>query len=159
MSINKSNDIYDYSFIEVMHYLTNKLESRYNSLLKFKKLIDNIESPNSLFSLRKDLKQLFSDLQEDFRQGIFAIKALTVHNKSIIDELKIKNKENKNIIEKLNTMQSENKNLKIIKQKENDIQKKKNNSKEDINLNLNLRDDSYNKENGREENYKKEIIQ
>ena len=153
MSINSQNDAYDYSFIEVMQYLTNKLESRYNSILKFKKLIDTSDSPNSFFSLRKDLKQLFSDLQEDFRQGIFAIKALIAHNRSIINELKRTNKENKKISEQLNSLLSENKSLKILKSKENDTQIKKYNSKKDINLNL--RDDSDNKENVKEENYKK----
>ena len=151
--MNNPNDVYDYSFIEVMQYLTNKLESRYNSILKFKKLIDTSDSPNSLFSLRKDLKQLFSDLQEDFRQGIFAIKALIAHNRSIINELKRTNKENKKISEQLNSLLSENKSLKILKSKENDTQIKKYNSKKDINLNL--RDDSDNKENVKEENYKK----
>ena len=153
MSINSQNDAYDYSFIEVMQYLTNKLESRYNSILKFKKLIDTSDSPNSFFSLRKDLKQLFSDLQEDFRQGIFAIKALIAHNRSIINELKRTNKENKKISEQLNSLLSENKSLKILKSKENDTQIKKYNSKKDINLNL--RDESVNKENIKEENYKK----
>ena len=153
MSINSQNNAYDYSFIEVMQYLTNKLESRYNSILKFKKLIDTSDSPNSFFSLRKDLKQLFSDLQEDFRQGIFAIKALIAHNRSIINELKRTNKENKKISEQLNSLLSENKSLKILKSKENDTQIKKYNSKKDINLNL--RDESVNKENIKEENYKK----
>ena len=153
--MNKPNDTYDYSFIEVMQYLTNKLESRYNSILKSKKLIDTSDSPNSLFSLRKELKQLFSDLQEDFRQGIFAIKALIAHNKIIIDELKIKNKENKKITDQLNSVLSENKNLKLINIKENDTQIKKYNSKKDISLNLKLRDDLDNKENIKEENYKK----
>ena len=151
--MNNPNDAHDYSFIEVMQYLTSKLESLYNSILKSKKLIDTSESPNSLFSLRKDLKQLFSDLQEDFRQSIFAIKALTAHNKSLLNELKRKNKENKKITEQLNNILSENKSLKIIKSKENDTQIKKYNSKKDINLNL--RDDSDNKENVKEENYKK----
>ena len=153
MSIYSQNDAYDYSFIEVMQYLTNKLESRYNSILKFKKLIDTSDSPNSFFSLRKDLKQLFSDLQEDFRQGIFAIKALIAHNRSIINELKRTNKENKKISEQLNSLLSENKSLKILKSKENDTQIKKYNSKKDINLNL--RDEPINKENIKEENYKK----
>ena len=154
MSMNNPNDVYDYSFIEVMQYLSSKLESLYNSILKSKKWIDTSDSPNSLFSLRKDLKQLFSDLQEDFRQSIFAIKALTAHNRSLLNELKRKNKENKKITEQLNSLLSETKNLKIIKtSKENDIQIKKYNSKKDINLNL--RDDSDNKENIKEENFKK----
>ena len=156
MSIDNSNQIYDSSFIEAMKYLINKLESRYNSVLKFSKLIDASDSPNSLFSIKKDLKLLFNDLQEDIRQGIFAIKALTTYNKNILDELKIKEKENKNLTEQLNSILSENKNLKlkIIKSIENIPQIKMDSSKKEINLNL--KEDLDNNDNfHEEENYQK----
>ena len=156
MSIDNSNQIYDSSFIEAMKYLINKLESRYNSILKFSKLIDTSDSPNSLFSIKKDLKLLFRDLQEDFRQGIFAIKALTTYNKNILDELKIKEKENKDLTEQLNSILSENKNLKlkIIKSIENIPQIKMDSSKKD--LNSNVKEDLDNNENAREEeNYQR----
>ena len=156
MSIDNSNQIYDSSFIEAMKYLINKLESRYNSFLKFSKLIDASDSPNSLFSIKKDLKLLFNDLQEDFRQGIFAIKALTTYNKNILDALKIKEKENKNLTEQLNSILSENKNLKlkIIKSIENIPQIKMDSSKKD--LNLNLKENLDNNENvHEEENYQR----
>ena len=156
MSIDNSNQIYDSSFIEAMKYLINKLESRYNSFLKFSKLIDASDSPNSLFSIKKDLKLLFNDLQEDVRQGIFAIKALTTYNKNILDELKIKEKENKNLTEQLNSILSENKNLKlkIIKSIENIPQIKMDSSKKD--LNLNLKENLDNNENvHEEENYQR----
>ena len=156
MSIDNSNQIYDSSFIEAMKYLINKLESRYNSFLKFSKLIDASDSPNSLFSIKKDLKLLFNDLQEDIRQGIFAIKALTTYNKNILDEVKIKEKENKNLTEQLNSILSENKNLKlkIIKSIENIPQIKMDSSKKEINLNL--KEDLDNNDNfHEEENYQK----
>ena len=156
MSIDNSNQIYDSSFIEAMKYLINKLESRYNSFLKFSKLIDASDSPNSLFSIKKDLKLLFNDLQEDIRQGIFAIKALTTYNKNILDELKIKEKENKNLTEQLNSILSENKNLKlkIIKSIENIPQIKMDSSKKEINLTL--KEDLDNNDNfHEEENYQK----
>ena len=156
MSIDNSNQLYDSSFIEVMKYLINKLESRYNSILKFNKLIDSSDSPNSLFSIKKDLKLLFNDLQEDFRQGIFAIKALTTYNKNILDELKIKEKENKTIAEQLNNILQENKNLKlkIIKSIENIPQIKIDSSKKD--LNINLKEDLDNNESAQEdENYQR----
>ena len=156
MSIDNSNQIYDSSFIEAMKYLINKLESRYNSFLKFSKLIDASDSPNSLFSIKKDLKLLFNDLQEDVRQGIFAIKALTTYNKNILDALKIKEKENENLTEQLNSILSENKNLKlkIIKSIENIPQIKMDSSKREININL--KEDLDNNDNfHEEENYQK----
>ena len=136
MSFDESNQLYDNSFVDVMQYLMRKLESRYNSIIRYNKLLDTSDSPNSFFSLRRELKLLFNDLEDDFRQGIFAIKALTRQNKKIIDELKIKNEENKNLVDQLNGILSENKNLKvnIIKTKENNIPLKKTNSKKDINL-------------------------
>ena len=156
MSIDNSNQMYDSSFFEAMKYLINKLESRYNSFLKLSKLIDASDSPNSLFSIKKDLKLLFNDLQEDVRQGIFAIKALTTYNKNILDALKIKEKENKNLTEQLNSILSENKNLKlkIIKSIENIPQIKMDSSKKD--LNLNLKENLDNNENvHEEENYQR----
>ena len=156
MSIDNSNQMYDSTFFEAMKYLINKLESRYNSILTFNKLLDSSDSPNSLFSIKKELKLLFNDLQEDFRQGIFTIKALTKYNKNILDELKIKEKENKNLTEQLNSILSENKNLKlkIIKSIENIPQIKMDSSKKEINLNL--KEDLDNNDNfHEEENYQK----
>ena len=156
MSIDNSNQMYDSSFFEAMKYLINKLESRYNSILTFNKLLDSSDSPNSLFSIKKELKLLFNDLQEDFRQGIFTIKALTKYNKNILDELKIKEKENESLTEQLNSILSENKNLKlkIIKSIENIPQIKMDSSKKD--LNLNLKENLDNNENvHEEENYQR----
>ena len=156
MSIDNSNQMYDSTFFEAMKYLINKLESRYNSILTFNKLLDSSDSPNSLFSIKKELKLLFNDLQEDFRQGIFTIKALTKYNKNILDELKIKEKENENLTEQLNSILSENKNLKlkIIKSIENIPQIKMDSSKKD--LNLNLKENLDNNENvHEEENYQR----
>lgn len=156
MSIDNSNQMYDSSFFEAMKYLINKLESRYNSILTFNKLLNSSDSPNSLFSIKKELKLLFNDLQEDFRQGIFTIKALTKYNKNILDELKIKEKENESLTEQLNSILSENKNLKlkIIKSIENIPQIKMDSSKKD--LNLNLKENLDNNENvHEEENYQR----
>ena len=135
MSYEESNELDDYSAIDIMEYLVKKLESRYNSILQFNKLIDTSNSSESFFALRKDFKLLFNDLEEDFRQGIFSIKALTKQNKKILDDLKIINKQNKNLTEQLNDILSENKNLKlqILKYKDNDFsQIKKDNSKQNI---------------------------
>ena len=138
MSYEDSNELNDYSPVDVMEYLIQKLESRYESILNFNKLIDTLNSSDSFYSLRKDFKLLFNDLEEDFRQGIFSIKALTAQNKKILDDLKIINKENKKITDQLNSVISENKNLKlqIIKFKDDKSPEiKKENSKKNIKLN------------------------
>ena len=109
---------YNYdSSIEIMSYLIKKLESNYSSLLKFNNLLDSLDSSESFFSLKKDLKLLFKDLIDNFNQGIFAIKALTNQNKKILEEMKLKDFENKEIMEQLNKINTENKNMKsqIIK--------------------------------------------
>ena len=118
-----SNDYNDNSSIEIMSYLIKKLESNYSSLLKFNNLLDSLDSPDSFFSLRKDLKLLFKDLIDNFNQGIFAIKALTNQNKKILEEMKLKDFENKEIIDQLNKINTENKTLKsqVIKIKEENV--------------------------------------
>ena len=118
-----SNDYNDNSSIEIMSYLIKKLESNYSSLLQFNNLLDSLDSPESFFSLRKDLKLLFKDLIDNFNQGIFAIKALTNQNKKILEEMKLKDFENKEIIEQLNKINTENKKLKsqVIKIKEENV--------------------------------------
>ena len=113
----------DNSSVEIMNYLINKLESNYSSIIKFNSLIDSFDSSESFFTLKKDLKLLFNDLLQSFKQGIFAIKALTNQNKKILEEMKLKDIENKRIIEQFNNQITENKNLKkqIIKIKDKDI--------------------------------------
>ena len=130
---NQSND---YNISEIMEYLSQKLESRYNSIIKFNELINTSGTPEAFFSLRKDFKLLFNDLEEDFKQGIFAIKALTEQNKKLLDDLKIRNKEYKNISEQLNNIISENKNLKsqIIKSKDKSSFENIKENKKDINI-------------------------
>ena len=137
MSYEESNRLNDNSFVEIMGYLIQKLESRYEIIIKFNQMLDTSNSSDDFFSLKNDLKLLFNDLEEDFRQGVFAIKALTSQNKKIMDNLKIKTNENINILERLNNTLSENKNLKLelIKLKDkNRPEIKKNKSKRDINL-------------------------
>ena len=118
-----SNEYTDNSSLEIMSYLIKKLESNYSSLLKFNNLLDSLDSPESFFSLRKDLKLLFKDLIDNFNQGIFAIKALTNQNKKILEEMKLKDFENKEIIDQLNKINTENKKLKsqVIKIKEENV--------------------------------------
>ena len=132
---------------KLMEYLIKKLEARYNTVSKFTKIFNTLDSFETLYSLRQELKLLFNDLEEDFRQGIFAIKALTAQNKKILDDLNIKENENKNITEQLNNIIVDNKNLKmqLIKLKDRKINP---NSKQDLemkkreeNFNLNFNED------------------
>ena len=119
----EDSDINDNSSIEIMAYLIKKLESSYNSILKFNNLLDSYDTSESFFTLRKDLKLFFTDLTENFNQGIFAIKALTNQNKKILEEMKLKDFENKEIIDQLNKINTENKTLKsqVIKIKEENV--------------------------------------
>ena len=123
----EDSDINDNASIEIMNYLIKKLESTYNSILKFNNLIDSYDTSEEFFSLRKDLKLLFTDLTENLNQGIFAIKALTNQNKKILEEIKIKDIEHQKKIEQLNNIITENKKLKTeIENKEENFGIKEN---------------------------------
>ena len=132
----ENSDFNEDSLTEIMSYLIKKLESNYSSIIKFNSLLETHDTSESFFSLKKDLKLFFDDLLENFKQGIFAIKALTNQNKKILEEINLKDNENKKILEQLNNMINENKNLKsqIIKTKDKDI-KEKMEIKEDFNDN------------------------
>ena len=142
----ENSDFNEDSLTEIMSYLIKKLESNYSSIIKFNSLLETHDTSESFFSLKKDLKLFFDDLLENFKQGIFAIKALTNQNKKILEEMNLKDNENKKILEQLNNMINENKNLKsqIIKTKDKDL-KEKMEIKEDfddnevnqINININ----------------------
>ena len=135
--MSKENSDFDEdSLTEIMSYLIKKLESNYSSIIKFNSLLETHDTSESFFSLKKDLKLFFNDLLENFKQGIFAIKALTNQNKKILEEMNLKDNENKKILEQLNNMINENKNLKsqIIKTKDKDL-KEKMEIKEDFNDN------------------------
>ena len=120
----EDSDINDNSSIEIMAYLIKKLESSYNSILKFNNLLDSYDTSESFFTLRKDLKLFFTDLTENFNQGIFAIKALTNQNKKILEEIKIKDIELQKNIYQLKNKIPENKNIKLeIKENENKEEK------------------------------------
>ena len=120
----EDSDINGNSSIEIMTYLIKKLESSYNSILKFNNLLDSYDTSESFFTLRKDLKLFFTDLTENFNQGIFAIKALTNQNKKILEEIKIKDIELQKNISQLKNKIPENKNIKLeIKENENKEEK------------------------------------
>ena len=120
----EDSDINNTPSIEIMTYLIKKLESSYNSILKFNNLLDSYDTTESFFTLRKDLKLFFTDLTENFNQGIFAIKALTNQNKKILEEIKIKDIELQKNISQLKNKIPENKNIKLeFKENENKEEK------------------------------------
>jgi len=134
----EDSDINDNASIEIMNYLIKKLESTYNSILKFNNLIDSYDTSEEFFSLRKDLKLLFTDLTENLNQGIFAIKALTNQNKKILEEIKIKDIEHQKNIEQLNNIITENKKLKTeIENKEENFEIKENIKENNITIEKN----------------------
>ena len=135
----EDSEINDNTSIEIMNYLIRKLESAYNSILKFNNLFDSYDTSESFFTLRKDLKLFFTDLTENFNQGIFAIKALTNQNKKILEEMKIKEIEYQKKIEHFNNKITENKKLKFeLENKEKNFEIKENNIEiiKDNNINI-----------------------
>ena len=135
----EDSEINDNTSIEIMNYLIRKLESAYNSILKFNNLLDSYDTSESFFTLRKDLKLFFTDLTENINQGIFAIKALTNQNKKILEEMKIKEIEYQKKIEQFNNKITENKKLKFeMENKEKNFEIKENNIEiiKDNNINI-----------------------
>ena len=159
----EDSEISDNSSIEIMNYLIKKLESTYNSILKFNNLLDSYDTSESFFSIRKDLKLFFTDLTENFNQGIFAIKALTNQNKKILEELKIKELKQQKNINEFNNIITENKKIKSeienkeenFEIKENNIENIKDNNKNNLEKNEELKENNINNNiiiNNKEEN-------
>ena len=80
---NETND----SSLEVMNYLIQKLEARQKKVLKFKNLFQELDSFETFYSQRKEIFLLLNDLEDDLKQAIFAIKALTMQNKALFPNL------------------------------------------------------------------------
>ena len=159
----EDSEISDNSSIEIMNYLIKKLESTYNSILKFNNLLDSYDTSESFFTIRKDLKLFFTDLTENFNQGIFAIKALTNQNKKILEELKIKELKQQKNINEFNNIITENKKIKPeienkeenFEIKENNIENIKDNNKNNLEKNEELKENKINNNiiiNNKEEN-------
>ena len=172
----EDSEISDNSSIEIMNYLIKKLESTYNSILKFNNLLDSYDTSESFFTIRKDLKLFFTDLTENFNQGIFAIKALTNQNQKILEELKIKELKQQKNINEFNNIITENKKIKPeienkeenFEIKENNIENIKDNNKNNLEKNEELKENNINinnniinnkEENIRQKNNKFELDQ
>jgi len=162
----EDSEISDNSSIEIMNYLIKKLESTYNSILKFNNLLDSYDTSESFFTIRKDLKLFFTDLTENFNQGIFAIKALTNQNKKILEELKIKELKQQKNINEFNNIITENKKIKSeienkeenFEIKENNIENIKDNNKNNLEKNEELKENNININNNIIINNKEENI-
>ena len=126
-------------------------------------MLDSYDTSESFFTIRKDLKLFFTDLTENFNQGIFAIKALTNQNKKILEELKIKELKQQKNINEFNNIITENKKIKPeienkeenFEIKENNIENIKDNNKNNLEKNEELKENNINNNiiiNNKEEN-------
>ena len=135
---NNENNKKD-SNLEVMDYLMQKLDFRQKKIIKFKNLFKELDSFESFYAQRKEIYLLLNNLEEDLKQASYAIKALLLQNKSLINEMNTRISDNKKISNELNIALGENQNLKMkIEKLENIrvIQSEMNNY--DMNNNNNL---------------------
>ena len=121
---SKRNIVNNMNF-DVMEYLIQKLESRQKKVIKYKNIINSINSYEAFYSQQKELYMVFNELEEDLKQAIFSIKALILQNKNLLAVINTKQNEDKILNEKLNNTIKENEVLKIqlftFKKKSNDF--------------------------------------
>ena len=86
MSSEIRNDIICNSNADIMEYLIQKLESRQRNLSKCANIFNTIDSFESFYQRRKDIFNLFNNLEEELHQAALAIKALMVQNKALSQE-------------------------------------------------------------------------
>ena len=125
MSLDIRNNVICDSSHDIMEYLIKKLESRQRNLNGYANLFNSINSIEDFYLRRKDLFNLFQNLEEELRQASLAIKALMIQNKALSEEsiqfkdnkinffkILIENnclhKENNNLTKKLKELKSEN---------------------------------------------------
>ena len=125
MSFDIRNNVICNSNHDIMEYLIKKLESRQRNLSGYANMFNSINSIEDFYLKRKDIFNLFQNLEEELRQAYLAIKALMIQNKALSEEtiqfkdakinfskmLKENNyllKENNNLTKKLKELKSEN---------------------------------------------------
>ena len=86
MSYDIRNDIISNSNADIMEYLIQKLESRQRNLSKCANIFNTIDSYETFYQRRKDIFNLFKNLEEELHQAALAIKALMVQNKALSQE-------------------------------------------------------------------------
>ena len=120
----------------LIHYLIQKLESRTYSLDNLKNVLNSITTLEEYYTNKKPTINFIEELIEDFKQAIFAIKALLTENKA----LSLSNDAQKEKIDKQKTenafLFSENEDLK------KSINEKFENKKKNNNLNSKSINDS-----------------
>jgi hypothetical protein len=67
----------------LIHYLVRKFESRQNSLDNLKKTLNSITSLEDYYINKKPTINFIDELIEDFKQAVFAMKALLTENKAL----------------------------------------------------------------------------
>ena len=133
MSLNFKNKIISESSPDIMEYLIKKLETRQRNLYNYANMFNSINSIEEFYIKRKDIFNLFQNLEEELRQASLAIKALMVQNKVLSEEniksLNIK-KNNKKLLNENNYLLKENNNLtqKLKKNNEKQILDERNKS-------------------------------
>ena len=86
MSYDIRNDIISNSNADIMEYLIQKLESRQRNLSKCANIFNTIDSYETFYQRRKDIFNLFKNLEEELHQAALAIKALMIQNKALSQE-------------------------------------------------------------------------
>ena len=142
-SSNNENNKKD-SNLEVMEYLMQKLDFRQKKIIKFKNLFKELDSFESFYAQRKEIYLLLNNLEEDLKQASYAIKALLLQNKSLINEMNTRISDNKKISNDLNIALGENQNLKMKVEKLENIKINQNKMNEINNYDMNNNNDLVN---------------
>jgi len=142
-SSNNENNKKD-SNLEVMEYLMQKLDFRQKKIIKFKNLFKELDSFESFYAQRKEIYLLLNNLEEDLKQASYAIKALLLQNKSLINEINARISDNKKILNELNIALGENQNLKMKVEKLENIKINQNKMNEINNYDMNNNNDLVN---------------
>ena len=86
MALNNRNDIICESSPDIMEYLIQKLETRQKNLFQYANMFNSINSIEEFYMRRKDIFNLFQNLEEELRQAALAIKAIMIQNKALSNE-------------------------------------------------------------------------
>ena len=86
MSYELRNNIISNTNSDIMEYLVQKLESRERSLSKCANFFNTIDSFETFYQKKKDILNLFKNLEEEVHQAALAIKALLMQNKALSKE-------------------------------------------------------------------------
>ena len=141
MSFDIKNNIICDSSHDIMLYLIQKLECRQRNLNNYANIFNSINSIEAFYLKRKDMINLFQNLEEELHQASLAIKALLIQNKALSEE----KSQSLNIKQDYSKLLKENNYL--LKENSNLTQKLKEFNPQNINKNENRKKSpSFNKE-------------